>query len=47
MFMLTILVPVLWDVRPQELTGSKLEKLFELAGYVLARPACPAWLAYP
>lgn len=23
---------VLWDVRPQEMTGSKLEKLFELAG---------------
>jgi len=23
---------VLWDVRPQEMTGSKLEKLFEIAG---------------
>ncbi len=25
---------LLWDVRPQGLTGSKLEKLYELARYV-------------
>jgi hypothetical protein len=33
---------VLWDVRPQEMTGSKLEKLFELVSYV--PPPSPLFL---